>query len=164
MGMPGTCPHNSGSSVSADSRSPHRANMLDSSTTEKPSFASVPSANEPRYLSRTPSLRRYRRQLPFPAASVPRPPAAAVGCGEAARRAEVAGEAALGARVAGGGDTSVEDCFPPDGTCATCSAKGWSAEQLAIGHSILSSRDRFRKDAQSLPELQAGAVSRIARL
>src|SRR6218665_3012968 len=44
--------------------------MLDSSTTEKPSFASVPSANEPRYLSRTPSLRRYRRQLPFRAASV----------------------------------------------------------------------------------------------
>src|SRR6218665_1206734 len=38
--MPGTCPHNSLSSVSADSRSPHRANMLDSSTTEKPSFAS----------------------------------------------------------------------------------------------------------------------------
>src|SRR6218665_3007896 len=32
-----------------------------------------------------------------------------------------------------GRDTSVEDCFPPDGTCATCSAKGWSAEQLAIG-------------------------------
>src|SRR6218665_2841317 len=56
-----------------------------------------------------------------------------------------------------GRDTSVEDCFPPDGTCATCSAKGWSAEQLAIRHSILSSRDRFLKDAQSLPELRAGS-------